>query len=220
MGDSLNASWVSRLRHGLRPDWSRTAQARRIAAGALVVLAAVCAFRPDPADHQIPVVIAAHDLTSGSELTADDLIVESRPAAVVPAGSLGEIGAAVGATLAGPARRGEVVTDVRILGARLAQATAGPDARIVPLHLTDAALLDLLRPGDVVDVLAGADSSVDQSGQRPEVLATDARVVLVSARPKTLAGADDRIVLVALPKHTAHAVAGAALLRSITVTLR
>lgn len=219
MGDSLDASWLSRIRHGWRPDWSRTARARRIIAGVLVLAAAVSALRPDPSTDLIPVVVAAHDLTPGSELTADDISVTSRTAAAVPDGSIGDTGAVVGAMLTGPTRRGEVITDVRIVGTRLAQAAAGPDARIVPLHLTDAALLDLLRPGDVVDVLAGADSALDPSGQRPDLLATDARVVLVSARPKSVADRGDRILLVALPKHTAHAVAGASLLRSITVTL-
>jgi hypothetical protein len=138
---------------------------------------------------------------------------------MIPEGSINESDSLIGATLAAPARRGEILTDVRVLGPRLAHATAGPDARIVPLHLADAAVLDLLRPGDVVDVLAGADNSVDQVGQRPEVLATDAHVVLVSARLKAPAGGSDRVLLVALPRHTANAVAGASLLRSITVTL-
>jgi Flp pilus assembly protein CpaB len=193
--------------------------ARRVAAGLLVLVAAVAALRPDPAARQITVAIAAHDLAPGAELTINDVTIEPRSATTIPEGSIGDSEVLVGATLAGPARRGEILTDVRVLGPRLARATAGPDARIVPLHLADAAVLDLLRPGDVVDVLAGADSSIDQAGQRPEVLATDAHVVLVSERRKAPTGSGDRVVLVALPSHTANAVAGAALLRSITVTL-
>ncbi|MGB8405526.1 MAG: SAF domain-containing protein [Mycobacterium sp.] len=219
MGDSLDASLLSRLRHGWRPDWSRTVLARRIAAGALVVLAAIAALRPDPSAQQAPVVVAAHDLAPGVELTADDIAIESRSATTIPEGSTTTVDSLVGATLAGPARRGEVLTDVRVLGPRLARATAGPEARIVPLHLADAALLDLLRPGDVVDVLAGADNSVDQTTQRPEVLATDAHVILVSDRLKAPTNRADRVVLVALPRHTANTVAGAALSRSITLTL-
>ena len=116
----------------------------------------------------------------------------------------------VGSTLAGPVRRGEVLTDVRLLGPRLAEATAGPDARVVPLRLSDAALLDLIRPGDVVDVLAG-DSSVAPGGsvdQQPRVVATDAVVVLVSKELAAPGRGDDRVVLVALPAHTANDVAG------------
>mgnify|MGYP000069392235 CR=1 FL=1 len=219
MGDSLDASWVSRLRHGWRPDWSRTVAARRAAAGALVIVAAAAALRPDTQADQIAVAVAAHDLAPGIELTAADVTVQSRSATTVPEGAATDISKLVGMTLAGPARRGEVLTDVRLLSPRLATATAGPDARIVPLHLADAAVLDLLRPGDVVDVLAGSDSSADQSGQRPEVVATDAHVIAVSTRPKPLAGGDDRVLLLAMPRHTANAVAGAALLRSVTVTL-
>ena len=159
MGDSLNPSVLSRLLAVLRPDWTRTLAARRVAAGALVILAAVVALRSDPHGDRTEIVVATRDLASGVELTADDVRLENRTAATVPDGSQSDVGAVVGATLAGPARRGEVLTDVRVLGPRLAESVAGPDARIVPLPLADSALLDLVRPGDVVDVLAaGADA--------------------------------------------------------------
>ena len=51
------------------------------------------------------------------------------------------------------------------------------------------------------------------------MVATDAVVVLVSAKPKGPTGADDRVVLVALPGHAANAVAGAALVQTVTLTL-
>jgi hypothetical protein len=105
-----------------------------------------------------------------------------------------------------------VLTDVRLLGPRLAQSAAGPDARIVPLHLADTALLDLVRAGDVVDVLAAADD-VD-----PRVVASDAIVVLVSEKPKGPGAGSDRVVLVALPAHAANDVAGATLMQAVTLT--
>ena len=179
MGESLNPSVLSRLVHQWRPDWTRTVAARRVAAGALVVLAAVAALRSDPHGDQADIVVAARDLSPGIELTAEDVRLEKRLAATVPDGSQSTVDKVVGSTLAGPARRGEVLTDVRLLGPRLAQSAAGPDARIVPLHLADTALLDLVRPGDVVDVLAAADDDVD-----PRVVATDAVVVLVSEKQK------------------------------------
>ncbi|MDR3663109.1 MAG: SAF domain-containing protein [Mycobacterium sp.] len=220
MGDSLDAPLIGRLQQRLRPDWTRTAAARRVAAALLVLLAAIIEFRPDPRNGRIEVVVAKHDLSPGSALTADDVVIESRSTPGVPDGAVRELTAAVGSTLAAPARRGEVMTDVRLLGPRLAQAAAGPDARIVPLHLADAALPDLLRAGDVVDVLAGPDNPGIAADQAPaEVIATDARVVLVSARLKSPTSADDRVVLVALPRHSANAVAGAALHRAIGVTL-
>ncbi|HEX2284381.1 MAG TPA: SAF domain-containing protein [Mycobacterium sp.] len=217
MGDSLNPSALSRLTEALRPDWSRTVAARRVAAGALVILAAVAALRPDPAHEHTDIVVAARDLAPGIELTAADVRLESRTAATVPDGSQSDLAAVVGATLAGPTRRGEALTDVRLLGPRLAESAAGPNARIVPLHLNDTALLDLIRPGDVVDVLAAAtsDTGVDAL---PHVVATDAVVVLVSEKPTGAGNGTQRVVLVALPAHAANEVAGAALVQTVTLT--
>ncbi len=218
MGESLNPSVLSRLVDGLRPDWSRTVAARRIAAGGLVVLAATAAFRPDPNDRRTDVVVAARDLSPGIELTADDVRVESRTTTTVPDGSQTDLHTVVGATLAGPARRGETLTDVRLLGPRLAESAAGPNARIVPVNLEDTALLDLIRPGDVVDVLAaGADSALGVDAT-PKVVATDAVVVLVSEKPTAARTGGDRVVLVAMPAHDANEVAGATLMQALTLT--
>jgi Flp pilus assembly protein CpaB len=220
MGESLNPSPASRLAQALRPDWTRTAVARRVTAGALVVLAGVAALRPDPADGRAEVVVFAHDLAPGVELTAADLRIESRSKTTIPDGSQADPATLLGSTLAGPARRGEVITDVRLLSPRLAEATAGPDARVVPLRLADAALLDLIRPGDVVDVLA-ADSATPGGAvdERPRVVATNAVVVLVSEEVTSPGRGDDRVVLVALPADTANEVAGASLTQAVTLTL-
>jgi Flp pilus assembly protein CpaB len=216
--DSLNPSLPSRISQWLRPDWSRTVLARRVAAGGLVVLAGISALRPDPANDCAQVVVAARDLGPGAELTADDVRLEKRSTPTIPDGSQSDVDTVVGSTLAGPARRGEVLTDVRLLGRRLAESAAGPDARIVPVHPADAALTDLVRPGDVVDVVAASDSGNSQA--TPRVVATGAIVVLVSAKQKTQAATDDRVVLVALPAASATAVAGAALTQTVTLTLR
>ena len=204
----------------LRPDWTRTVLARRVAAGGLVVLAGVAALRSNPDDDRAEVVVAARDLRPGTALTPDDIRLEKRLTTTVPDGSQADLAAVVGSTLAGPTRRGEVLTDVRLLGSRLAESTAGPGARIVPLHLADSALIDLVRVGDVVDVLAAP--SNDAPGSAPavsKVVATDAVVVLVSAKEKTQSAEVDRVVLVALPARVANTVAGSALGQSVTLTL-
>jgi Flp pilus assembly protein CpaB len=213
MGESLNPSALSRLIHERRPDWMRTMAARRVAAACLVVLAAVAALRDDPHGDRTDIVVASRDLSPGIELTAADVRLEKRLAATVPDGASVTVDNVVGSTLAGPARRGEVLTDVRLLGPRLAQLAAGPDARIVPLHLSDTGLLDLVRPGDVVDVLAAADDDIG-----PRVVATDAVVVLVSEKQKGTGAGGDRVLLVALPAHAANDVAGATLTQAVTLT--
>jgi Flp pilus assembly protein CpaB len=215
MRQSLNPSVLTQIAQALRPDWTRTVLARRVAAAALVVLAGIAAVRPNPDGDRADVVVAAHDLSPGVALAADDVRLEKRLATTIPDGSQAELGRVVGSTLAGPTRRGEVLTDVRLLGSRLAESAAGQGARIVPLHPADPALIDLVRPGDVVDILVAEADAKDAS----RVVATDAIVVLVSAKPKAQAGNDDRVVLVALPARTAHAVAGAALVQTVTLTL-
>ncbi|KBA48987.1 SAF domain-containing protein [Mycobacterium tuberculosis] len=212
---SLNPSLVSRISAFLRPDWTRTVRARRFAAAGLVMLAGVAALRSNPEDDRAEVV-AAHDLRPGTALTPGDVRLEKRSATTLPDGSQADLDAVVGSTLASPTRRGEVLTDVRLLGSRLAESTAGPDARIVPLHLADSALVDLVRVGDVVDVLA---APVTDSPAALRLLATDAIVVLVSAQQKAQAADSDRVVLVALPARLANTVAGAALGQTVTLTL-
>lgn len=216
MRESLNPTLLSRLSQAVRPDWTRTVLARRITAASLVVLAGIAALRSNPDGDLAAVVVAARDLSPGVALTADDVRLEKRSAATIPDGSQPDVGGVVGSTLAGPARRGEVITDVRLLGSRLAESTAGPDARIVPVHPADSALIDLVRPGDVVDVLAASDTD---SNARPRVVATNAIVVLVSAKQKAQAAGNERVVLVALPAGAANAVAAAALVQTVTFTL-
>jgi Flp pilus assembly protein CpaB len=217
---SLNPTVLRRISTSLRPDWTRTVLARRVAAAGLVVLAGVAELRSDPDGDLAEVVVAARDLTPGAALTPDDVRIERRSATTVPDGSQANLSTAVGSTLASPTRRGEVLTDVRLLGSRLAESTAGPGARIVPLHLADSALIDLVRVGDVVDVLAapGTDSRADAQAAT-KVVATDAVVVLVSAKPKVQDADSDRVVLVALPARVANMVAGSALGQAVTLTL-
>ncbi|MDT5221263.1 MAG: hypothetical protein QOF15_3368 [Mycobacterium sp.] len=194
--------------------------ARRVAAGGLVVLAGVAALRSDPEGDRIEVLVAARDLGSGTALSVDDVRLEKRSATTVPDGSQADLNTVLGSTLASPTRRGEVLTDVRLLSSRLAESTAGPGARIVPLHLADSALIDLVRVGDVVDVLA-APSGEPQSPTPAvsKVIATDAVVVLVSAKEKRSSSEGDRVVLVALPARVANTVAGSALGQTVTLTL-
>lgn len=216
MGGSLDPTLLHRISSALRPDFTRTVLARRIAAGGLVMLAGIAALRPDPADSRRDVIVAAYDLSPGIVLTADDVRTVTRAAGTLPEGALTGLPAVVGATLAGPTRGGEVLTDARVLGPRSAALTAGPNARIVPLRLADAAVLDLIRPGDVVDVLA-APSAVSEI--EPRLVAANAVVVLASAKQAHSATDRERVVLVALPAAAANALAGATLVETVTLTI-
>lgn len=216
MAGELNPTLLKRLSRALRPDFARTVLARRIAAGVLVLLAGVAAVRPDPAGVHREVVVAVRDLSSGVPVSADDVGLQRRPLATVPDGAQSAVDNVVGATLAGPARRGEVLTDARVLGPRMAGLSAGPDARVVPLRLADPAVLDVIRTGDVVDVLGAAEA---ESAPRPRVVASNAVVVLVSPESSTLGASNDRVVLVALPAPAATALAAATLIQTVTLTI-
>ncbi|OBB85123.1 SAF domain-containing protein [Mycolicibacterium peregrinum] len=218
MAESLNPPPWRRLT-AARPDWTRTVAARRAAAAGLVILAAIAALRSDPHGDYTEVAVAAHDLSPGVALTATDVRLERRSTATVPDGAQRDVAPMIGATLTAPARRGEVITDVRLLGSRLAETAAGPDARIVPVKLNDTALLDLIRPGDVVDVLTVTADQDDKGPARPVVVAAGAVVVLVSEKVRG-AGADgDRVALVALPARPANEVAATSLVQALTLTI-
>jgi pilus assembly protein CpaB len=197
--------------------WARSPAPRRIVAALLVLLAAVLALRPPPAAAGSPatVLVAAHDLTAGTLLGPADVRPAALPGDAVPSGALREPSAAVGRVLVGPARSGEPITDVRLLGAESIRLSGGDaTAAAVPVRLADAGVADLLHPGGRVDVVALADGE-----QHSAVLATDA--VVLAVRPAGT-GPDEhgRLVVVALDRAAATRVAGAALGQAVTVTLR
>lgn len=218
MAESLNPPPWRRLT-AARPDWTRTVAARRAAAAGLVILAAIAALRSDPHGDYTEIAVATHDLSPGVALTAADVHLERRSTATLPDGAQRDVAPVIGATLTAPARRGEVITDVRLLGSRLAETAAGPDARIVPVKLNDTALLDLIRPGDVVDVLTVTADEDDKGPARPVVVASGAVVVLVSEKTRGAGVGSDRVALVALPARPANEVAATSLVQAVTLTI-
>ncbi|WP_308705998.1 SAF domain-containing protein [Nocardia cyriacigeorgica] len=201
-----------------RPPWADGLLARRVLAGVLAVAAVVLLLRGDPDTDRARVVVAACDLAPGHLLTSSDLRVADREAGTLPGGAARDPGALVGATLTGAMRTGEILTDLRVIGPRLAAVAGGaPDARIVPLRLADTAVADILRAGDRVDVIAADES--DRAARPARTLATDAAVVLISGSPGTSSPtrSAERVVLVAMGAENAAAVAAASLSTALTV---
>jgi pilus assembly protein CpaB len=197
--------------------------ARQVTAGLLVVLALGLALRPGPAGPAAParppdveVVVAAADLGAGAVLGASDLALLSLPAGAVPDGVAAAVDQVTGQVLAGPLRRGEPVTDVRLVGPGLwSQVPAGQVA--APVRLADLAVATLLRPGDRVDVLA---TTADAG--RAEVVAAGALVVSappVDATDPPAADGDAGLLVLAVPAETAARLAAAATNSTLTVTL-
>jgi Flp pilus assembly protein CpaB len=138
--------------NGLQRAFARRRRLVAAVLAGLAVLSAVAAVRP-PAPPSVVVLAAAHDLAPGTALALADLRPVPLPAAAVPAGALRPGAEVLGRLVAGPVRRGEPLTDVRLVGPALL-AALGPGTVAVPVRFADAGAVALLRPGDRVDVLA------------------------------------------------------------------
>ncbi|MGC5015089.1 RcpC/CpaB family pilus assembly protein [Streptosporangium sp. DT93] len=119
---------------------------------ALAMGCALLALTPDTAS--VTVLVTAKDLPGGV-LTSSDLTPAALRPDTVPEGVLRPGTPFAGRILAGPARRGEPLTDIRLLGPGLL-AAHGPGTVATPVRVADPETARLLSPGDVVDVLAAA----------------------------------------------------------------
>lgn len=111
---------------------------------------ALLTLRPDPPP-TVRVLAAARDLPAGATLAPSDVRPVPFPAGAVPSGAIRS--GATGRVLAGPMRRGEPLTDVRVIGDRLLRGH-GPGKVAAPVRIADADTVRLVRPGDRIDVLA------------------------------------------------------------------
>jgi Flp pilus assembly protein CpaB len=158
----------------------------------------------------VPVVVAAHDLPAGSRLGEDDLTTAEFRPGTEPSGLVGDPS---GLTLATSLRRGEPVTDARVLGPSLTDGHPGMVA--TPVRLPDTAMATLLRVGERVDVLAA-----DPQGGPTQTLAESALVLALPA-PVADAVADSlpgRLVVLGLEAAEVADVAGASVTHYLTVS--
>ncbi len=190
---------------------------RALLAGGLVA-AAVATALPQlapPAPPGRSVLAAARDLPAGTVLSAADLVRVAVPTALAPAGVLDAPAAAVGRLVAGPVRRGEPLTDVRLLGAGLLAALDDPAGTVAtPVRLADPAGAALLSAGDVVDVLAAA---ADGAAPTAPVVADGVTVLAVPTEVEQVEGA---LVVLATTPATAARLAAAAVGSRLSVTVR
>jgi Flp pilus assembly protein CpaB len=165
-----------------------------------------------------PTVVAAHDLPSGATLRPADVRLADLPDDARPAGVLSTLDVVDGRSLAGAVRAGEALTDVRLV--TNLTFTGDPTTATVPVRLADAAVAELLQPGQRVDVVAAP-----EPGAPTSVLAAGATVVTIG-RPAPAAAKSpvppDKgpLVLLRLPDQVATRVAAISLERPVTVTLR
>jgi Flp pilus assembly protein CpaB len=150
---------------------------RPLAAGfaGLAVLLALGALRSEPPGRTV--VVAAHDLASGAVLASDDVLRRKLPEQAAPEHGVHDVDGVVGRTVAGPMRRGEVITDRRVVDAdRMSGFPSG--SVLATVRLADGDALSNLRVGDRVDVVA-----VDpDGGAKAEVVARGVEIVTLPPR--------------------------------------
>jgi len=161
------------------------------------------------------VVKAKSQLPGGLLLSTSDLVLDRVVASDVPEGVLTDPNELVGKTLAAPVAQNQMMTSLTTTAART---SVPPGHVIAPLRLGDAALTALLRPGDVVDVVA-ADP---EGGEPATVVASNVRVVTVPEAPNDRAGSgpDGGLVLIDVDGRTAAIVAQAAASATLSVFWR
>lgn len=167
------ATTPERLRRLARSVRRAVLRRRRPLAAALTAVAVAAglhsAAAPPPA--RIDVLVAARDLPAGAVLGPGDLT----PVPFAPGSVPDDVAtSATGRTLAAPVRRGEPVTDVRLVGPGLAGGSAGLTA--VPVRLPDAGMVGLLAAGDRIDLVAA-----DPQGTGARVVAAGVPVLAVPA---------------------------------------
>lgn len=205
MGGSEISDRLDRHRHRARRWLLRH---RRGLAALLLGVATVATLRtlsPAPPE-QVDLLVAAADLTAGTEMSAADVTVVEVPRSAVPDGAQ-QAEDVVGRTLAGPLRRGEPVTDAGLVTTEILEGYPGMVA--LPVRVPDADVVALLQPGDTIDVVA-----TDPSNGQTRQVATGARVVTVPSHDNSSTHVGQqlpgRLVVLAAPSATAENIAGAA----------
>lgn len=194
------------------------ARHRRLLAALAVAGALGCVLvtlRPAP-PHTVPVLVAARDLDTGAVPGPADVRVARYPPGNAPAHVLRRHPDMQGRALAAAVRRGEPITDLRLVGPQL---RGEPGGVALPVRFADADAARLLRPGDRVDVLAGPvlDDASRLSSPSARVVA---RGAMVLARPAGEQERDGGLLILSVPPDVATAIAGAATMSPLTYTLR
>ncbi|TQJ60281.1 Flp pilus assembly protein CpaB [Arthrobacter sp. SLBN-83] len=153
---------------------------RRLVAALLLCAAAALAVQQltPPPLATVTALAAARDLPAGTAVTAADLAHLQVPPGMVADGFLQDDAAAAGKQLAAPLRKGQLLTDAQLLGPGLLAGTP-PGSAAVPLRMADAASIQLVSPGQLVNVVLTSANGFDQQGPS-QVLASAVPVLWTS----------------------------------------
>lgn len=153
---------------------------RRLAAALLLsAAAAITVQQLTPAPLITTTALAAaRDLPAGTALTEADVAPVQVPPGMVASGFLQDDAAAKGKQLAAPMRKGQLLSDAQLVGPGLLAGTP-PGSAAVPLRMADASSIQLVSPGQLVNVVLTSANGFDQKGPS-EVLASAVPVLWTS----------------------------------------
>jgi Flp pilus assembly protein CpaB len=204
--------WLRELRRAV--TWRRRLLTAGLLAGSVAFALHALSPPPPPGAR---VVVAARDVAPGATLQSRDLRVVSRPAGSIPRGALRTASEATRRAVVSAVRRGEVLTDVRLVGQASLRGLE-PGLVAAPVRVADAEAVALLAAGDHVDVLA---ATVD-GGTEARLVASGVQVLSVP-RPATTGFAaglgNGALVLLATSSPTAARLAAAAVTDRISLVV-
>jgi pilus assembly protein CpaB len=180
-----------------------------VLAAVATVLSGLAAAAP-PLPPTASVVRTREALAGGVLLTTEDLEVVDLPRRDLPDRTVGDLADLVGRRLAAPAPRHQVLTATALASV---DSAVGVGHVLAPLRLSDADVVDLLAPGDLVDVIVSA-----ADGGATSTVARSARVVTVPARdPDDQGVTAGALVVLDVAQDDAEPLARAAATGSLTV---
>lgn len=156
----------------------------------------------------VNVVVTAHNLASGAQLTKSDLEIRKYPPSLVPAEAFNDLDEVIGGVLTSPSTQGEPLTAARITSPQV-ELPAG--SVLAPLRIEDPAAVVSARIGDLVNVVAVGGP---ESGR---VIAK--RVPLVSIEPQNENGFTGYLVQVAVEENVAIELASSAAQSSFSLVV-
>ena len=165
------------------------------------------------------VVVAASDLSAGTRVSARDVAVVRLPRRAVPGHALSSPAAALGRTLVGPMRAGQVLTDLSLVGRSLI-AGYPPGIVAAPVQVRDADVVRLLRVGDRLDVFAArSDAALADLVVRSAVVLALPRAGGSALGALGEGDGEGGIVILAVTEGEASALAQAAATAPVSVAL-
>jgi Flp pilus assembly protein CpaB len=145
-------------------------------------------------------------------VAAQDLEEVHIPPGLMTAGAIRDGSGVAGKQLAAPLRKGQLVTDAQLLGPGLLAGTP-PGSAAVPLRMADPSSIQLVSPGQLVNVVLTGANGYDQQSPS-EVLASAVPVLWTSGQGGKTGqwlgtGETDGLIVVAANAAQAARLAGA-----------